>query len=502
MRPLHRFARYASAALFLAAFAGGCQKAERYGPRPALEPARHAEAGAEQAKSPEPLDPEIQWIDIVHPPKPDVLIDFVHAEVNPEEWAKLPAFWNAPALAKPGPAAAVIGMPPLTAGVVAGGGSTSVIQIKVPLGLPDPREYVPAGNPLSLAKWELGKQLFFDDTWLEAKPGTSCAGCHRPAHGFADGIRVHPESFNTPTLVNCVFNRTQFWDGRAGGLEEVVQRTLEDERESSLPGPFRHVWGGVIRRLRDKPNYHMLFNEVFGTPSSEEDGKEKANITQDTLGRALATYLRTILAGDSIHDRALRVQAEKHSPSLSAEHYEAVLDDAALVALGRAKANKAKVAGDLMRGYRLFSNLDPARPLMHCFRCHSGRTFTDNQFHNVGIGFPSRSGQEAGRFARVPVCQKDRFLIDAYRTPTLRNLTRTGPYFHNGEKQSLREVVEFYNLGTHLNIHLDPELLGKDGRTRLLELNDADIDALTLFLTALSGGEVDPVVRTPPSAGR
>ena len=80
--------------------------------------------------------------------------------------------------------------------------------------------------------------------------------------------------------------------------------------------------------------------------------------------------------------------------------------------------------------------------------------------------------------------------------------SRTGPYFHNGEKRSLREVVGFYNMGTNLNIYLDPELLGKDEGTRLLELNEADINALVLFLTALDGGEVDPIVRTPPSTGR
>jgi cytochrome c peroxidase len=504
MRLPHAFARFAAAALFLAALEAGCQKAERYGPRPGVEPNRGAEAEPDKSRDTgaQPLDPEIQWIDILNPSKPDVLIDFVHAEKEPEEWAKLPAFWNAPALAKAGQAAAVVGMPPLTAGVVAGGGSASVIKIKVPLGLPDPREYVPASNPISLSKWELGRRLFFDDSWLEAKSGTSCASCHRPDHGFADGVRVHPDSFNTPTLVNCVFNRTQFWDGRAGRLEEVVQRTLEDERESSPSRSFRHVWGGVIHRLRNKPNYHMLFNEVFGTPASEEDGKEKANITQDTLGRALATYLRTILAGDSIHDRALQIRDKKHSPSLKAEHYEAVLDDDALATLGREKAKKTDVAAELMRGYLLFYNLDESRPLMHCYRCHSGRTFTDNQFHNLGVGFPSRPGQEAGRFAQAPIGQKDRTLIDAYKTPTLRNLPRTGPYFHDGKMSTLREAVEFYNLGARRNNYLDPELLGKGGRTRLLDLNEADINALTLFLAGLGGGEVDPVVKTPPLAGR
>jgi cytochrome c peroxidase len=102
----------------------------------------------------------------------------------------------------------------------------------------------------------------------------------------------------------------------------------------------------------------------------------------------------------------------------------------------------------------------------------------------------------------VPVGQKNRYLIDAFKTPTLRNLPRTGPYFHNGEKSSLREVVEFYNLGALGNIYLDPELLRKNGRTRLLDLSEADIEALTLFLSALGGREVDLIVRTPPSRAR
>jgi cytochrome c peroxidase len=448
----------------------------------------------------EPLDPDIQWIDIFDPPKPDVRIDFVHAEKAPQEWAKLPAFWNAPALTKPGQAAAVIGLPPLAAGAVAGS-SSNVIQIKVPLGLPDPREYIPAGDPLTFGKWKLGQRLFFDESWLEAKAGTSCASCHRPNHGFADDERRHDDSFNTPTLVNAVFNRWQFWDGRAGRLEEVVQRTLEDERASNPPKPFRHTWSGVIHRLRNKPAYHEQFNEVFGKPTTEKEGKEQANITQDTVGRALACYLRTLLAGDSIHDRAVE-QARQHGSPLKAEHYEAVLDASALKELDCEKVKKAEVAAELMRGYQLFSGGDKNRPLMNCYRCHSGRTFTDNDFHNLGVGFSSRPGQEGGRFARVPIGQKNRYLIDAYKTPTLRNLTRTGPYFHDGSRRSLREVVEFYNLGAKRNNYLDPQLRGADGQTRLLGLDKADIDAVVLFLNALTGREVDPIVKTLPSSAK
>jgi cytochrome c peroxidase len=494
--------RHFAVSMLLTAMLGGCQRAEHYGPR-AVESSGKTQAGSDtpkKANDDTPLDPDIQWIDVFDPPKPDVLLDFVHAERAPKEWAKLAQFWNAAALTR---SAALLGLPPLVASpLAAGNNSPPVIKIKVPLGLPDPREYIPADNPLTLGKWKLGQRLFFDDSWLEAKAGTSCATCHRPDHGFSDSEHAHRDGFNAPTLINCAFNRSQFWDGRASRLEEVIQRTLEDERASDPPKPFRHTWSGVIHRLRKRVDYHEQFNEVFGTPPDGKDGKERANITQDTVGRAVATYLRTILAGDSIHDRAEREQHRKNSPTLKAEHYEAVLDDAALKELEREKATKAEVAAELMRGYRLFSHLDERRPLMNCVECHSGRNFTDQEFHNLGIGSPSRPGEESGRFAQAPIGQKNRYLIDAYKTPTLRNLPRTGPYFHNGEMSGLRDVVEFYNQGASRNEYLDRKLLREGGRTRQLGLNTADIDALVLFLSALNGRAVAEVIKKPPSSGK
>jgi cytochrome c peroxidase len=483
----------------VSSFLSGCQPAERYEARSASGSSarKHVEIDTPTKSESEPLDPEIQWIDVFDPPKPDVLIEFVHAKKAPEEWARLTKFWNASPLTKPGQAASVIGMPPLTAGAIAGS-SLNNIKIKVPLGLPDPHDYIPPGDSLTLGKWKLGQRLFFDESWLEAKAGTSCATCHRPDHGFADDEPFHRDSFNTPTLVNCVFNRRQFWDGRAGRLEEVVQRSLEDERESNPPGPFRHTWSGVIHRLRDKPTYYEPFNAVFGKPTSEKEGKEQANITQDTVGRALACFLRTLLAGDSLHDRAVREQVRNKSSVLKAEHYETVLDAASLAELGREKAKKTDVAAELLHGYRLFHGRDESRPLLNCSRCHSGQTFSDNGFHNLGVGYSSRPGQEGGRFAQVPVGQKDRYLIDAYKTPTLRNLLRTGPYFHNGSKVRLHEVVEFYNQGARRNNYLDPELRGPEGQTRLLGLSAAEIDAVVLFLRALNGGDVDAVLKTQP----
>ncbi|HZV05948.1 MAG TPA: cytochrome c peroxidase [Gemmataceae bacterium] len=497
MRAYH----FAAPALLLAAVLSGCQRAERYGPRTGRETSskQTAEDDASDLARSYPLSPEIQWIDVDNPPRPDVRIEFVHAEKEPEAWRKLTKFWNAPPLTKPGEAAGVVAMPPLTAGAIVGSASSGTIQIKVPLGLPDPRDYIPAGETLTLGKWKLGRQLFFDDTWLEAKTGTSCATCHRPDHGFADQERTHGDGFHSPSLLNCVFNRWQFWDGRAVLLEEVVQRTLEDERQSNPPKPFRHIWSGVIHRLRNKASYHEQFNNVFGTPVGEENGAEKANITQDTVARALASYLRTLLAGDSIHDRAVE-QARKGGSDLKAEHYEAVLDDTDLAELDRTKSKKSDVAAELMRGYRLFHGREKNRALVNCHRCHSGPIFTDNGFHNLGIGYLSRPGQEGGRFAQVPIGRKDRYLIDAYKTPSLRNLPRTGPYFHNGSLDRLREVVEFYNHGANANEHLDPELRGEDGQTRILELSAAEIDALVLFLKALNGREESALFQEPSRA--
>jgi cytochrome c peroxidase len=445
----------------------GCRPAERYGSQSAGEATKAKDVENEKPKPIEskPLDPDIQWIDIDNPPAPDALIAFVHADKAPEMWSKLPKFWNEP---------------PKTNGQSK---ATPIIQIKVPLGLPDPTEYIPSGETLTLGKWQLGRRLFFDDSWLEAKPGTSCATCHQPSEGFADHKHAHSDGFNAPTLLNCVFNRRQFADGRAAMLEEVVQRNLEDEK-SDPERLFHHTWSGVIARLRNKADYHEQFNKVFGTPLGEVDGAERANITQDTLGRALACYLRTLLAGDSIHDRAVE-HARKRGWTLSAEDYEAVLDDAALTQLDRDKAKKSAVAAELMRGFQLFHGLDKTRPLVNCHQCHSGRTFSDNQFHNLGIG-GSLPGKEGGRFAQVPVGQKNRYLIDAFKTPTLRGVRRTSPYFHNGSADTLRQVVEFYNNGANRNRYLDPLLRGKDGKTRLLGLDAAEIDALVLFLYALN----------------
>src|SRR5262249_50778114 len=233
---------------------------------------------------------------------------------------KLTQFWNvAEAAPKPAQVVGILGgAPVLAAGLAVAGPTQKVIKIKVPLGLADPTPYLPPGNRPTLAKWELGKRLFFDKDILSDK--RSCADCHQPAHGFSANL-IHPR--NPPTLINCVYHTAQFWDGRVNALEEVVQRNLEDEREAPGVRPEeQHVWSGVIARLRANPDYVKRCEKALGTPP-----------TQAALGKALATYMRTILSGNSLQDRAELALRERGGKSLESADYEKLLDEPLLKAL-------------------------------------------------------------------------------------------------------------------------------------------------------------------------
>ncbi len=446
----------ATAALVVTA---GCQRAGRYAdPRPGATPAdsaRQEQPGAppeaRKPPAPEPVPAEYVWQEALGPVPADTPVEFV-PDSERDAWNKLTQFWTE-----------------------AGG----KVTIKVPLGLDDPRPFLPAANPPTLNKWKLGKLLFFDDSYLLAGgQKASCAGCHNPDKGFTSGNTGLP--FNAPTLINSVYNLHQFWDGRATRLEEVVRWAPEDARAAGDEGTtFRHAWdgAGVIRRLRGGPLAER-FREAFGTDA-----------TLDAVGKALATYLRTVLSGNSPHDRAaLRARAERGGKPTEPADYEKVLDDATAKAL-RSSASKADVAKELHKGFLIFSNQGERKA--NCVLCHDGRQFTDNGFYNLGIDMPENlrpaPGREPGRFAALPPGHKDRSLIGAYRTPTLRALSQTGPYFHDGSFASLRDVVGVHASGGKPNRYLDPHL-------RALDLRPDELDALELFLRALDGDPVDPLV--------
>jgi cytochrome c peroxidase len=368
------------------------------------------------------------------------------------------------------------------------------IRIKVPLGLADPTGYVPASNPATLGKWQLGKQLFFDDTWLYSRAAGkgSCASCHRPDHGFTTG-KGPTRGLRVSTLINCVYNRNQFWDGRTTALEQVVQRSQNDEREPETSGAGqqrleaerRHAWSGVIGRLRANATYKKGFRKVFGTPA-----------TQDNLGKALATYLRTLLAGGSLYDRARAAAGDREPED---KHYRALLSDSSLKALRREDSKKADVAKELVQGSNLFHNQG------RCALCHKGFNFTDNSFHNIGLSSSEPDPDNPsglGRFAVLPTGLKDRRLVGAYKTPTLRVLKQTGVYFHDGlaaHEDALAQAVIRHTKGNAAGVFLDPLLADPADRSkrRDLKITGDQLHALLLFLRALDS-KADAVVKPEP----
>jgi cytochrome c peroxidase len=480
-----------AALLLLGGVLVGCQRAGRY---EAYKPAATTEKGSERDPRPPqgaqplpPLDDSLAWMR----PRPSLLLPetklvFVHEETDREEWNRLrEPFWNVSRWLNPASAATLPGLSPYTVAVLAAEPNPPVIKVKVPRGLPDPSRFVPPENALTLAKWELGRRLFFDKTWLDRKEKISCATCHDPMRGFTDGLKDH-SGFNTPTLLNVVYNSYQFWDGRATRLEEVVQRTLEDEREiaTAKDEPFQHVWHGVVTRLKNDFRYIQPFDEAFGTPP-----------TQDAIGKALATYLRTLLGGDSLFDRARYQQAQRKGMALEAGDFEKVLDATALKVLGREGKKSAEVAAELQLGYRLFHNMVPDRQT-HCSKCHSGGNFTDNSFHNIGIGY---QGGPEGRQAHVPIGQKDARWVGAFKTPTLRALPRTGPYFHTGEMDTLIGTVLYHTEHSKWNPSLDELLRDQKNPNETVKvgLTDDQVQALVLFLRSLDGSDVDPHLKAP-----
>jgi cytochrome c peroxidase len=294
----------------------------------------------------------------------------------------------------------------------------------IPQGL-DPKRPVPADNPLTEAKVQLGRRLFFDPI-LSADSSVSCASCHDPAHGFsgpnrfAVGVRGRQGTRNAPSLLNRAYGKAFFWDGRETTLEAQALRPIESSTEMGATVPE------AVQRLRADKQYPAQFRAVF------PDG-----VTAENLAKALASFERVLLAGDSRVDRF--------------------------------RAGNLRVLSDRERhGLWLFESRG------HCWRCHSGANFTDEAFHNTGVSW-GKQPVDLGRYA-VTKLDADR---GRFKTPSLRGLTATDPYMHDGSLATLEDVVEFYNGGGNKNPNLDPLI-------EPLGLSKADVQDLAAFLKALS----------------
>lgn len=305
----------------------------------------------------------------------------------------------------------------LTAAAVAAFAEDPTAEFVIPKGLGELKH--PEDNLSDPLKIALGKQLYFDPR-LSADKTVSCASCHNPAHGWSDarstsaGVGGQVGGRNAPTVLNAAFHRFQFWDGRAGTLEEQALGPIANPIEMNLPVEE------AVKRLNEVEGYKKQFNEIFGS-----------DVTKETLAKAIAAYERTILSGDAPYDR-----------------YKA--------------GDKSALSEAAVRGMTLFFGR------ANCSACHSGPNFTDFAFHNIGIGM-DKPEPDQGRFV-VSKLEGD---TGAFKTPTLREVARTAPYMHDGSLKTLEEVIDHYVKGATPNKYLDEEIFNM----KLTDQDKADLVA-------------------------
>lgn len=312
---------------------------------------------------------------------------------------------------------------------------------------PVPDTAFPEDNPYSKEKEKLGKMLFFDPR-LSGSGQMACASCHDPDLAWTDGRTA---SFgdqrlllnrNAPTIANSGHFTSLFWDGRAGSLEELVLEVVQnpDELHAKLPD--------VEKTIGDSKAYLDHFEEVFG----------ERKVSAELIAKAVATFCRTVNTSRGDLDRFMAGDYDK-------------LTDAQV------------------RGLHLFRN--DAR----CANCHHGPLFTDNDFHNIGLSaYGQKKFEDRGRW-NITKEVKD---MGAFRTPSLRNITKTGPYMHHG-RFTLENVLNLYNVGMpdlkrRKGYEDDPNFPIKDPLIKKLDLTQEQLADLRAFLGALEENRrrVDP----------
>jgi cytochrome c peroxidase len=322
--------------------------------------------------------------------------------------------------------------------------------------------FIPEDNPMTRAKIELGRQLYFDPR-LSVDGTISCASCHHPSTGygantqFGVGVRNHTGNRNSPVAFNRILSKAQFWDGRADSLEAQAVGPIAN------PIEMGHSHEAVVKFTTENPGYRVQFEKVFGS---------KPNI--DAIGKAIAAFERTLVTGASAYDlnEPLRLLQESFEEELS--DLEALKeDDPVLFARyekAKALAESNPMSDAAKRGRTLFFS-----EKSNCSACHVGVNFTDELYHNIGVGMAAKE-PDLGRFAETGV-EKDK---GAFKTPTLRNVTQTAPYMHDGSQKTLEEVVEWYAVGGHPNPYLSDKI-------KKLDLSAQDKQDLVEFMKALTG---------------
>ena len=290
---------------------------------------------------------------------------------------------------------------------------------------------MPATNLTYKNKVELGKQLYFDGR-LSRNGQVPCAFCHLPGAGFADprqtsiGFNGLLGGRNAPTVFNAGYNSVQFWDGRAGTLEEQAIGPIHN------PVEMAEQHETVVPKIRKIAGYQTQFRAVFGKDASLQ-----------SIAEAIAAFERTIVSRNAPFDKYVLGDAK-------------AMDEAAV------------------RGMAVFKGKG------RCILCHNGPNFTDNKFHNLGVPQVGPLKEDLGRYA-ITLQEWDK---GAFKTPTLRSISETAPYMHDGTFKTLEEAVEFLNQGGGQNPNLSPWM-------KPLNLSGGEKTDLIAFLQALKGEPLD-----------
>jgi cytochrome c peroxidase len=301
---------------------------------------------------------------------------------------------------------------------------------------------VPADNPITQEKANLGWQLWFDKR-LSGDGSRNCYGCHVNEKGLSDGMVKNtsvvdgkPLPRHTPTLWNIGYHAELYWDGRAKSLEALVIPAWKGGGMGGKDKDKDAVRADIVEKI-DKA-YHEQFQKVFGGPATEK-----------TVAQALATFMRTIISKDTNFDRWQ-------------------------------KGDEKAVNESVKRGFAAFQKAK-------CTNCHVGFLLTDMQFHNVGIGLKDGKPADVGR-QKVTNIEKD---TGAFKTPTMRDVARRAPYFHDGSVATLEEAVKLMVGGGVDNPFLDKVNLQK------AEITSAEQADIVEFLKSLNEGARIPYPKLP-----
>jgi cytochrome c peroxidase len=326
------------------------------------------------------------------------------------------------------------------------------LVLKAPRGLPPlaANSVVPASNPLTKGRYELGRLLYFDPR-ISLDQSVSCATCHNPDKGWSDGMRVSVGidglrgTRNSPTVFNSAYAKSMFWDGRAASVEIQAQGPMVNPVEMG-----DQTYEEIVERIREVPAYREMFRKTFGT-----------DVTLDGMSKAIATFERVAaLTGNSKYDQYVTGDLEA--------------------------LNESEKRGMVLFGLRL-SPQDEYQPEVElqkakCTLCHVGANFTDEQYHNLGVGWDEKKEEHAdvGRWVAEAIGHKSDQSFGAFKTPTCRNVALSAPYMHDGSMKTLEEVMDHYNKGGNPNPALDKDM-------KPLNLTEQEVADVIAFMHALSG---------------